>query len=260
MKNRPPVLWHIKVSHYNEKARWALDYKGIAHRRRAPLPLFGTLPIAWLMTRGATFPVLQLDGETVGDSTAVIAAIERRFPEPPLYPADADERARALELEDFFDEQLAPYLRLLTWYETMKDPAVFLRTAVPGSSRAFYTVMRPTAPMTVAAVRRRYGATQQNAVLARAKIIAAMERLQSELGPSGYLVGDTFSVADLTAAATFTPLLLPPERQYPPQVPKVPPLQEFADELAAMPGADWVMEMFRRHRGRSAEIGAGAGR
>src|SRR5438128_853440 len=36
--NEPPVLWHLKVSHYNEKARWALDYKGIPHRRRAAIP------------------------------------------------------------------------------------------------------------------------------------------------------------------------------------------------------------------------------
>jgi len=25
----PPVLWHFPISHYNEKARWALDWKGI---------------------------------------------------------------------------------------------------------------------------------------------------------------------------------------------------------------------------------------
>ena len=25
-----PVLWHIPFSHYSEKVRWALDYKGIA--------------------------------------------------------------------------------------------------------------------------------------------------------------------------------------------------------------------------------------
>ena len=31
-----PVLYHIEVSHYNEKARWALDYKGIPHVRKAP--------------------------------------------------------------------------------------------------------------------------------------------------------------------------------------------------------------------------------
>jgi hypothetical protein len=28
-----PLLWHIPLSHYSEKVRWALDYKGIAHRR-----------------------------------------------------------------------------------------------------------------------------------------------------------------------------------------------------------------------------------
>ena len=33
-----PVLWHIPVSHYSEKARWALACKGIEHERRAPPP------------------------------------------------------------------------------------------------------------------------------------------------------------------------------------------------------------------------------
>src|SRR5262245_9222949 len=29
-----PLLWHIPLSHYSEKVRWALDYKGIPHRRQ----------------------------------------------------------------------------------------------------------------------------------------------------------------------------------------------------------------------------------
>jgi multicomponent Na+:H+ antiporter subunit D len=33
-----PVLWHIAVSHYNEKVRWALELKGVEHERRAPPP------------------------------------------------------------------------------------------------------------------------------------------------------------------------------------------------------------------------------
>jgi hypothetical protein len=32
-----PVLWQFRLSHYNEKARWALDYKGIPHERRSLL-------------------------------------------------------------------------------------------------------------------------------------------------------------------------------------------------------------------------------
>ena len=38
-----PVLYHIEVSHYNEKARWALDYKRIPHVRKAPLPMLHTV-------------------------------------------------------------------------------------------------------------------------------------------------------------------------------------------------------------------------
>ena len=36
--NGKPVLWHIGVSHYSEKVRWALAYKGVAHERRGPVP------------------------------------------------------------------------------------------------------------------------------------------------------------------------------------------------------------------------------
>ena len=34
----PPVFWDLKVSHYNEKARWALDHKRVPHVRRAVEP------------------------------------------------------------------------------------------------------------------------------------------------------------------------------------------------------------------------------
>ena len=67
-----PVLWHIPVSHYNEKVRWALDYKDVEHERRAPPPPSHMAVSLWL-TRGAsyTFPVLQLDGHAYGDSTKI---------------------------------------------------------------------------------------------------------------------------------------------------------------------------------------------
>jgi glutathione S-transferase len=86
-----PVLYHIEISHYSEKARWALDYKGIAHVRRAPPPLLHMAWALWL-TRRPTFPVLRLDGVRVGDSTRIIETLEREHPEPPLYPPDAGER------------------------------------------------------------------------------------------------------------------------------------------------------------------------
>ena len=104
----PPVLWQYNFSNFNEKVRWALDFKRIAHVRRSLLP---GGPRAMLFSLRGTLPVLELDGERIVDSTRIIEALERRYPERPLYDADADERQRALELEDFFDEEVGHELR-----------------------------------------------------------------------------------------------------------------------------------------------------
>ena len=104
-----------------------------------------------------------------------------------------------------------------------------------------------TAPVVRPLVRRDYDVSEASAALARDKVVAAMDHLEAELGPSGYLVGDQFSVADLTAAALFTPLLAPPERPYLPR--SVPPAAlELREELSARPGGAWIHEMYARHR------------
>jgi glutathione S-transferase len=258
MASSTPVLWQIKVSHYNEKVRWALDFKGVPHKRRAPMPLFGTAPAAWLMTRRPTLPVLRLDGRAISDSTAIVAALEARYPDPPLYPADPVERARALELEDFFDEQLAPAVRRLAWWQLARDPRAFFMTSFPDSSPLYRALLRPGARPVAWAVHRRYGITEASAAEAQAHVLAAMERIETEIGPSGYLVGDAFSIADLTAAALSTPFVRPPERQYLPPEPPPEPLRSFTAELAARPAGRWVLDIYRRHRGVSAEVKRGA--
>jgi glutathione S-transferase len=122
MSAAQPILWHIAVSHYSEKVRWALDHKGIEHERRSPPPGLHMPVVLWL-TRGRsyTLPAMDLGGRRLADSTAIIAALEERYPEPPLYPSDPDERGRALALEDWFDEELAPYARRLVFHELGRD-------------------------------------------------------------------------------------------------------------------------------------------
>src|SRR5256885_15840291 len=66
-----PVLWHLEISHYNEKARWALDYKGVAHVRRAVTPGLQELR-ARRLRAGRTVPILEMNGRAIGDSTKII--------------------------------------------------------------------------------------------------------------------------------------------------------------------------------------------
>ena len=257
-----PVLWHIPISHYSEKVRWALELKGVEHDRHAPPP-GAHMAVAMWLTRGAhkTFPVLGLDGENIGDSTAIIAALEQRWPEPPLYPADPGERRRALELEEFFDEELAPPLRLLAWHELRRDPesmAATLRADLPPQLRDSELARAGIVRLASTFTQLRYRVGDEDAAAAaRTQVIAALERLEAELdaGEGDYLVGSSFSVADLTAAALFYPLVLPPEGPRAVDPPEA--LQAFREPLLDRPGVAWVREMFRRHR-RSAATSAPA--
>jgi glutathione S-transferase len=250
-----PVLYHLRISHYNEKVRWALDYKSVPHERRTPPPM---LHMAWAYrySRGKTFPVLVMNGIGIGDSTRIIEALEREYPDPPLYPADPAERRRALELEDHFDEELGPYIRRWLFHEALEhmEPAEFIDGAVQGAPQAVTTVMKATAPVGSRLLRLRYGINEEKAQVARHKTEAALDRVEAELQPSGYLVGDAFSVADLTAASLLFPLVRPPEAPHmvPPPLPE--PLGRMREELSAHAAYRWVQEMYRRHRGTSAAV------
>src|SRR2546421_3409709 len=75
-----PVLWHFPVSHFNEKVRWALDFKRIPHVRKA---LFlDYLPRALWATGHPTLPILVVDGKAIGDSTRILEALEEWKPDP----------------------------------------------------------------------------------------------------------------------------------------------------------------------------------
>lgn len=249
-----PTLWHIEISHYSEKVRWALDHKGIDHVRRAPLP--GThIPIAFALTRGGqiTFPIMTLDGRAIGDSTAIVAALEAKHLEQPLYPSKPEDRARALELEDYFDEQLGPYARFLAFHELLNEPEIFAEVA----SRAVPGPLGKSKPLVGAYARVftsvRWGARDEGAaVTAREKIVGALDRLEAELeiGGGEYLVGDSLTIADVTAASLFYPLVLPPEGPTPPDAPQPPALDHFREGLSDRPGYRWVEETYRRHRRR----------
>ena len=250
MSDSLPTLWQIDVSHYSEKARWALAWKGVEHRRRSPVPGVHMAVALWL-TRGsqATFPILTLNGRNIGDSSAIVAALEERDPEPPLYPSDPEQRRRALELEDFFDEELGPHVRQLAWYELGNDRESFIAlmehtapgplTRMPGATAAYaraYTSLRFRAGSAEAAER------------GRAKILAALDRLEAELGDGDYLVGESFTVADLTAASLFYPLVTPEEGPLPSDQESAAGFERFRAPLKERRGYQWVAEMFRRHR------------
>jgi glutathione S-transferase len=243
-----PILWQLEISHYNEKVRWALDHKRIPHVRRSLLPGLHVLQ-ARRLTGHDTTPVLTLGDTSIGDSTRIIAALEERWPDRPLYPADPEERRRALELEEFFDEELGPDIRRALYMELLERPDILLPLFTHGQTPVARALIRAAFPLLRIGMRRMMDIREDPAVVSWEKTVAALDRLEAELDGGDHLVGDSFTVADLTAAALFYPLALPPEYPYPTLL-EPPPgrARELIDAVAERPGVLWVAEMYRRHR------------
>jgi glutathione S-transferase len=104
-------LYDFRFSHYSEKARWALDFKGIPYTPRHLLPGFHLRTARKLAPRSC-LPILEADGTVIQDSTEVINFLERTFPDPSLTPPDPKDASTALEWEEYLDEEIGVTLRL----------------------------------------------------------------------------------------------------------------------------------------------------
>ncbi|RME73215.1 MAG: hypothetical protein D6776_07485, partial [Planctomycetota bacterium] len=94
------------------KVHMALAFKGLPYEvvdLRSPFAVRRRNP------RGRV-PVLAIGHELVVDSTDILTALDTHFPDTPLLPEGARERARALLWEDWADEVLYFYVAYLRWH------------------------------------------------------------------------------------------------------------------------------------------------
>jgi len=248
------LLWHFPISHFNEKVRWTLDLKRIPHRRRALGPDY--LLRAWWATGRATLPVLFIGDRAIGDSTHIIAALEEMTPAPALYPRAAASRERALALEDWLDEEVGPAVRsaIVGTLFTGDDAAAAIDVLSTGMPAGVNRTLRRALPAFRWFYFHRHRIEPGRTEAYRQTILAALDRLERERGGRDYLVDDAFSVADLTAAAMLAPIVQPPELQYRPSLAPTGPLADFQRTVLDHPVAGWIAELYRRHRGTSAEV------
>lgn len=99
LRPMPPVLYWISISHPSQVARKMLHLKGVDYRVADVLPLNQRVHLRLAGFRGGTVPALKLDGQKLQRSREISRALDARWPQPPLFPADPDLRSRVEEAE-----------------------------------------------------------------------------------------------------------------------------------------------------------------
>src|SRR5262249_38998478 len=123
-----------------------------------------------------------------------------------------------------------------------------------GMPEKAYRTLRPLLRVFPAYYRFRHRISEKRLDSDRATVAAALDRIEAERQPGGYLVGGSFTGADPTAGSVFAALVELPEIQYPLGVSLPDYHQHFRDTVAGHPAAEWIAGIYRRHRGRSAEV------
>lgn len=91
-----PILHHYDFSNYAEKARLALGYKGLAWRS-VTIPPVAPKPDLTPLTGGyRRTPVLQIGADIYCDTRLILRELERRYPDPPIFPPEYTAIARMI--------------------------------------------------------------------------------------------------------------------------------------------------------------------
>lgn len=239
------TLYQFPISHYCEKIRWALDYKGLDYTIVNLLP-GSHVKIVKKMAPRSEVPVLVHKGRVVQNSSDIITYLDENFPDRPLTPASPEQQAQACEWETYVDEQVGPHIRLYCYYYFLDRPDILLPLLTQGQPWYKRLVFRLVFPRVRTVIRRFLHINERTAAVSLQKLNQAIDRLHAHLEQHPFLAGDTFSRADLAAAALLAPLCTP--EKYGLEWPAA-----FPDEMAAAlddlrPKLAWVDELYRTWR------------
>ncbi|MFT3776222.1 MAG: glutathione S-transferase C-terminal domain-containing protein [Minicystis sp.] len=225
-RSASPRLLTIPISHYGERARWALDHAEIDYQEEHHLQIFSW---GFALANGGrhTMPLLVLEDRVLDDSALIVswAAAQARVP---LYPADAAERQEIERFEADLSGAYAVDGRLLVYdwfFQTFEALMPYNAGRAPALEEH---ALRTLGGAAMAIGRRRLGVTPAAVERSMGTVNRTLDAIAARLRDGRrYLFGDSFTAADLAFAAFSAPSLVP--LRYPVTLPQ----PEIIPEAAA---------------------------
>jgi glutathione S-transferase len=227
----------IPISHYCEKARWALDRAGIAYREERHVQVVHRVA-SRRAGGGGTVPVLVTAGGVFAQSADILAYADRHTrPGARLYPEEPGLRAEVVALERDCDAGLGPEGRRWMYFHLLPRRDLgraYNCTGVPAWERGAFPLLFGVVS---GYVRHLFAIGPETGAQAGAAVQRTFDAVAARLEDGRpYLCGDAFTAADLAFAALAAPVVLPREYGIP-----LPAVEELLPDMAA------AVRAFRAH-------------
>ena len=241
----------IPISHYCEKARWALDRVGLSYREERHVQGIHQLA-ARRAGGGLTVPVLVTPDGVLAESEQILAWVDRRTPpEQRLFPAESGERDEVERLCRRLDDELGPKGRRLMYVHMLAQRKLMLRFNNEGVPRWEDRAIRFGWPLIVRFARRRLAIRPGIEVEDEAAVWRELDFV-AELLADGrpHLCGERFGAADLTFAALSAAVVVPPVYGVPLPQPDILPRHTaaFVERVREHPAGRYALTLFAEHR------------
>jgi len=251
----------IPISHYCEKARWALDRAGLSYREERHVQGIHMLA-ARRAGGGRTTPVLVTPQESIGESAQILEWVDRRTETSRrLFPDTAAGRREVLSLCGRFDELLGPSGRRLAYVHMFGQRELMLRFNDQGVPVWEDRLLRLGLPLFKRLISRvleiRPGVEREDETVVWRELGHVAELLSDG---RRYLCGEDFTAADLTLAALCAPVLMPPGYGVPLPQPEILPEQtaRLVRRVREHPAGAHALRMYAEHRACTSGAGAAA--
>ena len=194
-------LYVVHGSHPCATVAKALELKGVPFKTvELPPPMHAALQRLRFGTR--TVPGLRFaDGEKVIGSREILTRLEEMRPDPPLYPAEPDARAKVEEAERWGEEVFQPIARRLLWPAIKRDPSALVSYSEHSKIPLPGFMVRLNAPMIARVEMRLNAATPEAGRTDLAAMPEHLDRVDKYIA-DGVIGGDSPNAADLQIAPT----------------------------------------------------------
>jgi glutathione S-transferase len=241
----------IPISHYCEKARWALERAGLEYREERHVQVIHRIA-ARRAGGGNTVPVLVTPQGAIGESEEILTWVdERTAPELRLFPLAPDERREVQTLCRRLDEQFGPSGRRLMYVHMLAQKELMLRFNNAGVPAWEDRAIRWGWPAIVGFARRALEITPGVEVEDEEVVWRELDYVAGVLADGRtYLSGERFGAADLTFAALAAPVIVPPDYGVPlPQPETLPPATAALVRRAREhPAGAFALRLIAEHR------------